>query len=295
MINARSARRAMAFDLLGWQSFTPVEAAALAFVVGAVVAGAVLHVPVGGFLWTSLMLSSALAVFSFGVVRVTRMDPVLGRWLAGVSLTFCIYAALPPWLDAIAGPPIDPILRRTEEMVFGTTLAQAVAPYVSDRWTIFFALAYSIHVPLFFISPLLHWRAGRRGRAERLLLTLALSMYVGFVGYAIFPAYGPVGDPAGLPSLTSNLATDTVANYGVALGTFPSLHAGVSSAVAIDAWRTSRRWGLIFTLAAALVWASTIYLRYHWVPDLLAGLALVVLCDALARQLLAHWRRGRLA
>src|SRR5439155_12600028 len=101
-----------------------------------------------------------------------------------------------------------------------------------------------------------------RARAERLVLTLALSTYLGFVGYVLFPALGPVGAMSGLRSLGSNAATETVAAYGVALGTFPSLHAGVSAAVAIDGWRTSRRWGLLFTLVAALIWGSTIYLRY---------------------------------
>ena len=85
MISARTYRRAAALDVLDWRALTPVEALALAFAVGAIVTGALFHVPVGHFLWTSLMLSSLLAAFSFGVVRVTRMDPVLGRWLAGVS------------------------------------------------------------------------------------------------------------------------------------------------------------------------------------------------------------------
>src|SRR5438445_617889 len=79
-----------------------------------------------------------------------------------------------------------------------------------------------------------HWWWGGPARAGRLLLTLALSMYVGFVGYALFPAFGPVGAMTGLRPIGDNAATELVAAYGVALGTFPSLHAGISAAVAID-------------------------------------------------------------
>ena len=44
---------------------------------------------------------------------------------------------------------------------------------------------------------------------------------------------------------------------------------------------------------AALIWASTIYLRYHWLPDLLAGLLLVLVTGALAGWLQAIWPRER--
>jgi hypothetical protein len=297
MIGASSARRPRALEVLaalGWHAFTPLEVLALAFVLGAVAVGAFFEVPVGGFLWTTMVLSALLAVVSVAVVRITRLDPAFGRWLAGMSLTFCVYAALPPWLDGLAGAPIDPLLEWSERAVLGTTLAELLEPHVSDAWTLVWGLAYSLHVPLFFVLPLLHYRAGRRAQAERLTLTLALAMYLGFVGYVLFPALGPVGAMAGLRPLGSNVSTEIVATYGVALGTFPSLHAGVCSAVAIDAWRTSRRWGLVFTLVAILIWVSTIYLRYHWLPDLLAGLILILVADALARRLLAAWPRDGL-
>src|SRR5262249_21752313 len=147
----------------------------------------------------------------------------------------------------------------------------------------------SIHVPLFLVPATLHWLAGRRVRAERLLLTLALSMYLGFAGYAIFPAYGPIGSMVGLRPYGENAATELVAAYGVALGTFPSLHAGISAGVAIDGWRTSSRWGIVLTAVATAIWASTIYLRYHWLLDLLAGLALAAACTWLAGRIQAAW------
>jgi hypothetical protein len=295
MIGARGARRPRALEVLtalGWHAFTPLEALALAFTLGAVGVGAYFQVPVGRFLWTVVVLSALLAVVSVAVVRITRLDPTLGRWLAGVSLTFCVYAALPPWLESLAGQPIDPLHEWMERAALGTTLAEVLDPYVADGWTLLWGLAYSLHVPLFFVSPLLHHHAGRRARAERLLLTLTLSMYLGFVGYVIFPALGPVGTLRGLRPLGVTLTTDTVATYGVALGTFPSLHAGICAAVAIDGWRTSRRWGIAFTAVAAMIWISTIYLRYHWVPDLLAGLVLVVVADRLAGRMLAVWPRA---
>lgn len=293
MIGTRIGRRSSALDVLGWLPLTPLEALGLGFVAMAALVGLLVGVPVGRFLWLAVAFSSALAIVAVAVIRIGRLDPLLGRWLAGVSLTFAVYGALPSWLDGLTdGRTVDRQLAWIESALLGTPLVYRIEPYVSDLWTLVFGLVYSIHVPLFFIPALLHWRAGRPARSERLLLTLAIAMYLGFVGYALFPAYGPVGAADGLRPLGENLATMAVAEYGVALGTFPSLHAGVSFAVALDGWRTSRRWGLAFTGVAALIWASTIYLRYHWVPDLVAGALLALLAERLAALLQARWPRG---
>jgi hypothetical protein len=293
MIEARAhrqaGRRASRSDVLGWQAFTPLELLALGFVLFAAVVGLIVGAPIGRFIWHALVFCAALGVVALAIVRIVRLDPTLGRWLAGVSLTFAIYGALPPWLDGLTNGTIDGALERMETVVFGQPVVYLLQPYVADHWTLLFGLAYAIHLPLFFVSATLHWSAGRREQAERLLLTLAIAMYLGFVGYALFPALGPVGAAAALPPMAGNLATQIVASHGVALGTFPSLHAGVSTAVALDAWRTSRRWGVLFTTIAALVWASTLYLRYHWVPDLLAGVALAIVSGALAARLHARW------
>ena len=190
-----------------------------------------------------MLFSSLLAVVSVAVVRITRLDPMLGRWLAGLSLTFCVYAALPPWLERPGRRPDRPAARVERAGRPGNDpgrAARAVRQRSRDGplgARLLPARAALLHLPL------LHHRAGRRARAERLTLTLTLAMYLGFVGYVLFPALGPIGAMPGLRPLGSNVATETVAAYGVALGTFPSLHAGVCAAVAIDGWRTSRRSG----------------------------------------------------
>jgi hypothetical protein len=229
------------------------------------------------FVTTILGLSTLLLLAAFVLVRFFGLNGELARALAGVTMTFIVYAALPPLLDLRLGAVIDRELWALERAMLGTTAVELLEPYASDELTLLFAAIYTVHAPLFFIPAILHWWAGRRWCADRLLLALALAMYVGFVGYAIWPALGPVGTMQQLRPLGTNPATQVVAAYGVALGTFPSLHAGICSIVAIDGWRTSWRWGVVFTLIAAGIWSSTLYLRYHWVPDLFAGLALAAL------------------
>jgi hypothetical protein len=269
------------------------EALALAYAVGGVLIGQLYHGRVEAFVTTIVLLTALLALAAFVLVRFFGLNGDLARALAGVTLTFIVYAALPPLLELRLGAVIDRQLWELERSVLGTTAVELIAPYASDGLTVLFAAVYTAHAPLFFVPAILHWRAGRRERAERLLLALALAMYLGFIGYAVWPALGPVATIPGLPPLGSNPATRVVATYGVALGTFPSLHAGICSIVALDAWRTSRRWGVLFTLVAAGIWSSTLYLRYHWVPDLLAGLVLAVLAYCLSGRVRRAAATGR--
>ena len=270
---------------------TPSEALFAATVAVAALLGFLGNRPVGAFLGWVSVYTVALVLLSVAVIRVLRLDPRLGRGLADVSLTFCVYGALTLLLAPFGARAIDGTLWRAETWLFGRTLVEMAEPFVSPRLTVLFSAIYSVHVPLFLFPAAIHWWSGRQLRAERLLLTLALAMYLGFAGYALFPAYGPVGAMTGLRPIGDNAATDLVAAYGVALGTFPSLHAGISAAVAIDGWRTSRRWGLFYTAIAAAIWLSTIYLRYHWLLDLLAGLALAAFCTWLSGRVLALWPR----
>ena len=290
MLNTRTGRRAAPLALrLPWPS--AFELMFAAFVLATTVAGIAAGAEVGRFLSLLAGLLISLAVVSVAVTWATGLDARLARMMAGVALTFCVYGALSPLLQVVSGRTIDDALMRMELEWLGTLLPIVLQPYTSDALTWLFGLAYAIHVPLFFAPALLHWRDGHPERAERILLTLAVAMYLGFVGYALFPAYGPVGTLSDLRPLGTNAATQVVADYGIALGTFPSLHAGVSFAVALDGWRTSWRRGLLFTAAMVLVWASTIYLRYHWVPDLVAGAGLALIAGWLAGPLQALTRR----
>lgn len=266
------------------------EVAGALIVLGAALAALLTGGDVVSFLTWIAIYGTTLLLIYLAAIRL-RLDRGLARGLADVSLTFVVYGALTPLLAPLGARAIDAPLRAFEQALLGTTLVELAEPFASPELTLLFGLIYSIHVPLFLVPAALHWRAGRPERAERLLLTLALAMYLGFVGYALFPAYGPVGAMTGLRPLGENAATQVVATYGVALGTFPSLHAGVSAAVAIDGWRTSRRWGIVLTAIAALIWLSTIYLRYHWLLDLLAGLALAAFCTWLSGRVLAAWPR----
>jgi membrane-associated phospholipid phosphatase len=76
---------------------------------------------------------------------------------------------------------------------------------------------------------------------------------------------------------------------------FPSLHVGISFVVWLYAWRNSQRLGWILSPLVLSLWVSTIYLRYHYLVDVVAGLILAPLCYGLANWLFKRFGEIRCA
>jgi membrane-associated phospholipid phosphatase len=55
---------------------------------------------------------------------------------------------------------------------------------------------------------------------------------------------------------------------------FPSLHTSLSTIIAIHWWRTDRRIGIVAAAWTALIVASTVFVKQHYVADLVSGLLL---------------------
>src|SRR6185436_20573066 len=100
---------------------------------------------------------------------------------------------------------------------------------------------------------------------------------IGFLGYSFVPAWGPwiaMKSAFSVPldgfAVTSlNTTIVTLGSNGVDV--FPSLHCAVSSYFLFFD-RTHARWRHRLYLVPCIgLWISTIYLRYHYFVDVLAG------------------------
>ncbi len=222
------------------------------------------------------------------------------RDLAAFGLCFSVYASL-QWAVPLLNPRLfDPQLAALDRLLFGAPPALWFDPVVSPSLTLLFSLCYFLHFPLFFVTPLVLFLQGRHRERADVALGLMLAMYLGFVGYFFIPALGPF---AGLADafthpLDDNPLRSIVSDYGVGLGTFPSLHAGIAAVVLAFAWRDNRRLFWLLLPVALSIWLSTLYLRYHYVVDLLAGWALALACRWLAPRINAvrtAWLHSRAA
>ena len=102
------------------------------------------------------------------------------------------------------------------------------------------------------------------------------------------------GAQAGTKDLVSAAAEGTLALLPTdSRAAFPSLHAAVSLLALGLAWRFTR--GLFFVLLPLVLglWVSTVYLRHHFVVDVIAGFALAPAAYVLSPRLDAWWTARR--
>ena len=107
---------------------------------------------------------------------------------------------------------------------------------------------------------------------------------LGYVGYMLMPAVGPVDE---LGSRTGGWLTNTggsiIAQRGNGVDVFPSIHMAASLYLLLFDFK-HRRGHFWWVLAPTVgLWISTVYLRYHYGVDLIAGIILALGCVWLTR------------
>ena len=172
------------------------------------------------------------------------------------------------------------MLAAADRALFGVDVTVWLQRFVRPALTNFFYLSYTSY---YFIGLALGFVLWRRSKANlrRFILTLTLCYYVSYAGYFLVPALGPRIALAGrhavvLESTALSAAIARTLNEleHTKFDVFPSGHTMIAAAVLLVAFRRARDvfWALL-PIALCLI-ASTVYCRYHYVVDVLAGLIL---------------------
>jgi hypothetical protein len=116
----------------------------------------------------------------------------------------------------------------------------------------------------------------RRALYQRFMLGLILVYIGGFTGYLLYPAIGPrFAYPQDWSWLEGGViyrwSQVLIVNLGSKFDVFPSLHGAISGYLLLWQATHDRRslvWGLPLTIG---IWLSTLFLGFHYLPDLLSG------------------------
>jgi membrane-associated phospholipid phosphatase len=195
-------------------------------------------------------------------------------------------------------PDIDPLLIQIDFFIFGVHptlwMEQWIVPWFTDIMSLAYFSYYFIPVVLIAVLYL----KNRMVEFDRAMFVLAFGYYVSFIGYILFPAIGPRYALTHLYSvhLQGSFITDFVRDTLNALehnkrDCMPSGHTQI---VLIALYLAHRYERLIFYIFLPIICAlvfSTVYLRYHYVVDIFAGVVLAIGCVMIGPRLYRWWNR----
>lgn len=256
-----------------------------------------------------IVVTAAILVIYIAIVKAQAWLPArLARLMAGsigfmrdalpFMLCIVIYTNMHNMVHIVNPNDVDTTLAQWDLALMGFHPAVQWQGWVSDPLTDYMSFAYS----LFFIYPLilpliLYWR-GQYEYFRYTMVCLILTFYVGYLGYILFPAAGPKYELAELFTVRLNGSEITnqleyLVNVEISERTrrdaFPSLHNAITLQTLLFAALYVRWYFWVMLPLALSLFAATIYLRYHYVVDMLAGYVLALVVFWLGPKLERWW------
>ena len=203
------------------------------------------------------------------------------------------------WGDAtllIATTDRDQALMAIDQRLFGFQASLVLQRIITPGMTAYMTFAYYFHIiniPI--VACFIYvWRA--RPRFREMMSGLMVVSFLGLLGYLLVPAIGPMYTlrnqytvPLSHSIWMFNRDVDFMDFARISRDVFPSLHVAISFVVWLYAYRNSKKLFWILSPLILSLWFSTLYLRYHYLIDVVAGLILAPLSYLLGNWLYHHW------
>jgi membrane-associated phospholipid phosphatase len=194
----------------------------------------------------------------------------------------------------------DSFLIGLDQKLFGFQASVALQRFITPALTSWMKFSYGMHllyIPL--VAGFLYARRPR-DRFRKMMCGLVTVCLFGFLGYLFVPAVGPMfalRSQYAVPLIQHSALIGQQAAFldfaRIQRDAFPSMHVAISFLILLYAGWNSRRLFWILSPFILSLWVSTVYLRYHYLVDCLAGLILAPLCFILANWLFARFNEMR--
>lgn len=196
----------------------------------------------------------------------------------------------------------DAALIALDQRLFGFQASVALQRFVTAPLTAWMQFAYAFHIwniPL--VACFIYLRRPR-ARFREMMCGLIVVSFFGLLGYLLVPAIGPMYTlreqytvSLSQPLSMFNRQMDFLDYARIQRDVFPSLHVGISFVVWLYAYRNCRRLFWVLMPLVLSLWVSTVYLRFHYLVDCVAGLILAPACFGLANWLFARFGEVRIS
>ncbi len=246
-------------------------------------------------LWAALVVAhAAILVITWLVTRLSRPGPGLGgfaRDLYPLLYIVFLYWELRYLALFFSVGYNDGLILAAEEFLFGEQLAMTLSQRFPQMWISeilhFFYAFYWVIVPL--AGGAMYLRGKVEGFRE-LVFSLVVVFFSCYMFFIFFPVQGPHYEfpPIGEPwsnGFFYQMVHAVLEDGGSKGAAFPSSHVAVACTILPVAWRHDRPVFWAFLIPVVGLTISTVYGRFHYGVDALAGVLLVVVLFPLIMKL----------
>ncbi|WP_420449468.1 phosphatase PAP2 family protein [Candidatus Palauibacter sp.] len=236
-------------------------------------------------------IAAAHALVVFGITRLGRWHPRAGlaaiaRAAYAVLLTPLLYAELAVLNRFLTQRYFDTTVQAWDAALFGGQPSMDLSAWLP--WLSFSEVLHLGYFAYYAIVPIavLGVYATRGVEAlQRTALAVAAAFFVSYLIFMFFPVAGPRYE---FTQIGGRISDGTlfgivhgILEAGSSKGTaFPSSHIAASLAAVVAAGREDRRWFWLLIVPELALTVGTVYGRFHYATDALAGILLGLLVCA---------------
>lgn len=239
--------------------------------------------------WQSLSLQFASAgILYLTVVWMTRRMPegflsVALHVVAVLGLFQFLFGAIADLQHIVIDGWMDDVLISTEHSLIGTESSLFLQQFVNPVLTEWMMFAYVMYVPFLpLVALICYWSSGTRA-AKDYLLNLSLANIVCYIGFVVFPVASPlyhwpqmytVPLEGGFFTWCGEWIRQTQHYAG---GSLPSPHCAAGTVMLAMLYRYNRTLFYVGLPTFLTLYVSTVYGRYHFAWDGVAGIVTALL------------------
>jgi membrane-associated phospholipid phosphatase len=293
----------------------PVDALIIAFIFILTAA----YAAMGGAPSTVASLFAANVVITLGIFALEAAAAAGNRFLRivrdfyPVPMIFIVFKEVHIVIQTLHRADLDPVFIAIDRWIFGTDPTVWFHQFASPGLTELLQVSYTSYYFIMVAMGVEIYRRDRHGLFAFVMFTIVWGFFLSYAGYILFPGVGPrftLHDFATLdlelPGLWVTEALRTAINAGESIphgaadplalaqrDVFPSGHTEMTLITIFFAWKYSIRSRYVITAFGTLLIVSTVYLRYHYVIDLVGGAAFAALALSTSPALVRWWERIR--
>jgi membrane-associated phospholipid phosphatase len=270
------------------RGFWPVDKVVLPYYGAATLAILLLWNRLPSPAWLVAWHLAAIALALAAVKYTGRASFIFRHWYPLPYVAWC-YREMAVLMPGLRGKEADAELAHLDYRFWGANPSVWLERIITPWLTEYLQIVYTLFVPAVLLIAFLLWRERRYAEFRFYAFLIALGFLVSYVGYVIVPARGPrfflrhlqTTDLRGL-WVTRLLQTTLDRLESKAWDCFPSGHTELSILACWGSRMISNRLFWIYFAYTLSIISATVYLRYHYTIDLLAGAAVAGLLVLIA-------------